>query len=116
MQGELFCRCLEAGGQCCARCDWVLEKAQKMAGERAAWIRHVRAYVYPALQLGTGRRGFEIRRGRARFELVRDERTGRLEVFALSGEGRRTLLGAPAQVFAAGGEEFPTSYSLGRTG
>lgn len=115
MQGELYCRCLELGTQRCVRCDWTDENAQKIAGRRAAWVRHVNAYVHPYMQFGS-RRGFEIRRGRARFELIRDERTGRLEVFALSGEGRRTLLGEPAQVFAAGAEEFPTSFSLAQAG
>jgi hypothetical protein len=115
MQGELFCRCLETGSQCCVRCDWTDEKAEKMAGRRAAWVRHVNAYVHPYMQFGS-RRGFEIVRGRARFEIVRDDRTGRVEVFALSGEGRRTLLGEPARVFAAGAEEFPTSFSLAQAG
>lgn len=114
MQGELFCRCLETDGQRCVRCDWTLELVQKMAGRRAAWVRNVNAYMHPELQLGTGRRSFELRRGDARFEVVRDARTGSVEAFAIGPGGLRTPVGPARVVFAAGAEAFPCNVSYVR--
>lgn len=114
MQGELFCRCLETDGARCVRCDWTLERAQKMAGRRAAWVRHVNAYLRPEFELGTGRRGFELRRGGARFELRRDARTGQVTALAIGPADRRTLIGPAKAVFAAGAEPWPCNVSYAR--
>lgn len=108
MQGEFFCRCVETGGQRCTRCDWQLEQLQKTIGRRAAWLRHVGAYVRPAEVFGQ-RRGFELRRGAARFEMCRYE-GGPVDAFAIGPNGSRTFVGSAREVFAAGAEEFPTGY------